>query len=188
MKNVFLSSVLCVLILPSFSQNQDTTVLKGESTFFISTDSVTGQQTLVASPKPGRPQPVIRVRGNLSLAVDHPLSFVEELIINLESDECEALRKRDQLALRRLWAKDFTIQQKQNKLVTNDNPLPSYLSFGRMIEKITVVDSATALVSGYEMYQEFTTGVNTSPRTIQKFFHAWTKQNGFWKLSTKTHE
>ena len=30
--------------------------------------------------------------------------------------------------------------------------------------------------------------INTSPRTIQKFFHAWTKQNGLWKLSTKKHE
>lgn len=188
MKAVMLSSILCVLILPSFSQKQDTTALTSASMFYISTDSVTRQQVLIASPQHGRQQPVIKVLGNLSLAVDRQLSFVEELIVNLESDECEALRKRDHLALRRLWAKDFTVQQKQNKLVTNDNPLPNYLSFGRMIEKISVVDSVTALTSGYEIYQEFTTGVNTTPCTIRKFFHAWTKQNGLWKLSTKTHD
>lgn len=186
-------AILIILALAidvsSFSQNADTTIFDSPSIFSIKTDSLTGMQTLALSPQPGQFPSSIAVRGNISIAVNlQKPSLLENQIVDLESEECGALQKRDRVALQRLWGRDFTLDTKQSQLVVSDTPLPNYLSFGRLIERITIIDSSTVFTSGYETFQEFKSGVTTTPLTIRKYFHAWTRPNGLWKLTTKMHQ
>ncbi len=114
------------------------------------------------------------------------MSAIEHEIGDLESRECGALKNRDTLALLNLWARDFTLEEKQNELVYERNGLKNYLSLSRMIEAITSMDSQTVMTSGYEMFREVREGWKIQPDSTRRFFHVWTKKNGAWKLTTKT--
>lgn len=112
------------------------------------------------------------------------LSAVEDKMTDLESEECSALKNRDTLTLIRIWARDFTQDGKQNKIVDNKNGLPNYLSLHRMIESIAEMDSNTVYISGDEVFREIKT-TEKSAEATRRFFHIWTRKNGIWKLTTK---
>ena len=113
------------------------------------------------------------------------LSAVEDKITDLESEECGALKNRDTMALVRIWARDFTQDGKQNKIVDSKNGLPNYLSLHRMTEFISEIDSNTVYTSGYEIFREIKATEKFEEERTRKYFHIWTRRNGMWKLTTK---
>jgi len=116
---------------------------------------------------------------------DLQMSKIENEITDLESRECGAVKKRDTLVLIRLWARDFTLDKKQNEVVYSKHALPNYMSLTRMIENLTVVDSSTVFTSGYEMFQEIKDDWKVEPPAKRNYSHTWTRRNGLWKLTTK---
>ncbi len=116
-------------------------------------------------------------------------SFVNTEIIErislLESQECEALRKRDSLRLMTLWTRDFTLDETQS-LVSSKGGIPYYTALYRMVEEITPIDSVTVITTGIEYQQQI--GDFHTEEQKKKFFHIWTKQYGIWRLSTKRLE
>jgi hypothetical protein len=111
---------------------------------------------------------------------------LENEIIDLESRECKALKERDPATLHQLWSRDFTLDNQQNKLVDSQNALPNYMSIGRMVEKIAVLDINMVTTSGTESYQQVKgSKIETNQR---KFFHTWTRRFGTWKLTTNSYQ
>lgn len=113
------------------------------------------------------------------------LTETETKIIDLESLECGAVKKRDNLALMGLWARDFTLDEKQDALVKSSNALPYYATLKRMIENITELDANTVVTSGYELCQKIKEGLEVETEHKQNFFHVWSRKNGQWKLTAK---
>ena len=127
-------------------------------------------------------------RGNITIAMTNfQLSPIENEIADLEGLECDALLKRDTAVLRRLWARDFTLDDPLNELVDGKNPLPYYVSYTRMVEKLTVIGDDMVYTSGKEFLQRLRTDGVVEDRVERKYFHAWTRKFGVWKLTTKRH-
>jgi hypothetical protein len=113
------------------------------------------------------------------------LSSIENKIMDLESAECGALRNRDTITLIKIWARDFTQDEKQNKVIESKDGLPNYLSLYRMAESITEIDSNTVYTSGYEVFREIKGTEKIEAERTRKYFHIWTRRSGLWKLTTK---
>ena len=113
------------------------------------------------------------------------LTETETKIIDLESLECGAVKKRDNLALMGLWARDFTLDEKQDALVKSSNALPYYATLKRMIENITELDANTVVTSEYELFQKVKEGLEVETEHRQNFFHVWSRKNRQWKLTAR---
>lgn len=113
------------------------------------------------------------------------ISSIERIIVDLESRECKALLKRDTVALRDLWTRDFTLNENLDKVIYEKSNLPYYIAIARMIEKLNVAGNL-AFTSGYEVVQQLSAHGKLEEPVKQSFFHTWTNRNGVWKLSTKT--
>ncbi|MBL0742986.1 nuclear transport factor 2 family protein [Chryseolinea lacunae] len=125
-------------------------------------------------------------KGNISIKTHGlSLSALETEITDLESRECDAVRKRDTLMLMRLWSRDFTLQEKQDEIINSKNGLPNYISLTRMIETITILDNNTVSTSGFELFREIRADRKSNPEETRKYFHIWTRKNDLWKLTTK---
>lgn len=148
MKKTIIIVTLAIVYLHAYSQQADSTLNNVSSFFFIKADSTTGLPILSARPQPDGRSPVIYNRGNISIvSAGLSLSAVENEIAELESQECNAVWKRDHAVLQRLWARDFTLDKKQNELVNSSNALPAYLSYSRIVERVTTIDSNTVFTS-----------------------------------------
>lgn len=66
------------------------------------------------------------------------LSPVETEFSDLESQECQALLKRDTASLKKIWARDFTLDEPTNKIQVGIL-IPYYTTLSRIIEDITVL-------------------------------------------------
>lgn len=67
------------------------------------------------------------------------LTEYENKILDLESRECKALQQRISITLIMLW-EDFTVDEKQDKLLPGKNGLPYYTILWWTIESITPKD------------------------------------------------
>lgn len=105
----------------------------------------------------------------------------------MEGLERHALMKRDLSALKNIWRGDFTLDDPQNEIVTDENPIPFYVSLGRMVENFYHADNAV-YTSGSEFFQKLNTSGKVEDRSEWKFFHTWTRAHGVWKLSIKSHK
>ena len=112
-------------------------------------------------------------------------SDIERVIVDLEARECKALLKRDTLALREIWTRDFTLDEAMDKVISEKNALPYYISVSRMIETFSAAGNLV-FTSGYEILQQLSPHGKLEDPVKQSFFHTWTNRNGIWKLSTKT--
>jgi hypothetical protein len=110
----------------------------------------------------------------------------EQEIADLEGRECKALKERDAAALKQLWSRDFTLDTQQNQLTDGQNAIPNYMSIGRMIENITILDANTISTSGTESSQQVKNG--KIENTQHTFFHTWMRKFGTWKLTTKSYQ
>lgn len=115
------------------------------------------------------------------------LTSIEEEILELESQECKALLKRDTAALKDIWLRDFTLEEPQNELHLGKNPIPYYVGIHRTIEKFIILEN-TIYLSGYENTGRLKGDGKVEAPIIQKFTHVWTKKPFRWKLLTKTYE
>jgi hypothetical protein len=163
-----------------------------------STDSITSGHSDTPDSRDSKSMFVLKVPGPTQIIVSKenivyystsPIaSHVEKEIAGLESRECTALKKRDGLTLSRLWLRDFSLDKKQNEIVTGNGSLANYLSLTRVIEKITVINSDLVYTSGYELFQELTNSPKLQPPARRTFFHSWKRENGAWKLTSKMLE
>lgn len=114
------------------------------------------------------------------------LTSIEEEILELESQECKALLKRDTTALKNIWLRDFTLDEPQNELYLGKNPIPYYVVIHRTIEKFIILDN-TIYLSGYENTGRLKSDGKVEAPIVQKFTHVWTKKQFKWKLLNKTY-
>jgi hypothetical protein len=112
---------------------------------------------------------------------------VERQIIGLESEECNALLKRDTATLKRIWARDYSLDEPANRLVLGRNPLPYYTVMKRIVENLAATDSVV-FTSGVELVQMIQVERKVNHVVKRRFFHTWRKTNFVWKLTTKVHE
>lgn len=110
-------------------------------------------------------------------------SVLENEVTDLELQESVALKQRDLGTLQRIWARDFTRDKQESRLVDGPSALPNYMSVARMINKITIIDSNTVSTSGTEYLQVVEEGKYLNKE--RQFFHTWTRRLAGWKLMTK---
>src|SRR5882672_9530002 len=136
MKATLLLLAAFLLNIHSYAQTADTINVINSKPRVFGFPSQESSSTLIKGPRSSDWWQVMS-KENISFKTNHlQLSAVENKITDLESEECGALKNRDTVALIRIWAKDFTQDGKQNKIVDSKNGLPNYLSLGRMIESI----------------------------------------------------
>lgn len=132
-------------------------------------------------------QKQIVVKGNIAFTTYNlQLSPVENEIADLEALECNALLKRDTAVLKKIWTRDFTLDDQLNELVNGQSILPYYSSYSRMVEKCTVMENLV-YTSGFEYVQTLKLHENLKDPIKRNYSHTWVRRYGVWKLSTKTH-
>lgn len=175
------------LTLQAFSQINDSTATKTNS-YQYSAPSNTYQTNSLSS-FTGAKQPRIIMRDNISFTT-YNLQFtpLENEILDLEVIESNALVKRDTAILKKLWARDFTADDKpENKILhVGGNPIPYYTVVSRLIEKFTYMGDIV-FTSGYEYSQKLRRDGSLEEMITVEFFHTWTRKYGMWKITTKTH-
>lgn len=117
---------------------------------------------------------------------------LEKLIRRLDRAEADALLNRDSIALRRIWAPDFTVNNPRNSITRGReevialirNGTIDYSSFTREIETI-LFHGNTIIVMGSEVL----TPVGRSPfagQTVhRRFTHFWMLRDGQWRLTAR---
>jgi hypothetical protein len=117
---------------------------------------------------------------------------VEASIRRLDGAEAEGLLRRDSVALRRIWASDFTVNNPRNSITRGSDAVVAlirngtidYSSFRRKIEAV-LFHGSTVIVMGSETI----TPVNKAPLAGQtvhrRFTHFWMERNGEWRLSAR---
>ena len=182
MKTIQIVLPAFLLSICSYAQTADTAMVINSRPHVFGSPSTT--TSLNASHSSGWWQ--IVGRENVSFKTSKfQLSSIENKIMDLESEECGALRNRDTLTLIKIWARDFTQDGKQNKVVESKDGLPNYLSLHRMLESIAEMDSNTVYTSGYEVFREIKGTEKIEAERTRKYFHIWTRRHGLWKLTTK---
>ncbi len=115
------------------------------------------------------------------------LTPIEEELAQVESREIRALLERDTTVLKTIWLQDFTLDEPHNKVHHDQNPLPHYLSLGRRIEQITIVDDF-AYVLGFEYAVRVNLDGNVDTQIMRNYSHMWKKEFFTWSLTTKTYD
>ena len=117
---------------------------------------------------------------------------LETLIRRLDRAEAQGLLHRDSTALRRLWARDFTVNNPRNSITRGSdevvglirNGTIDYSSFVRNIETI-LFHGSTVIVMGSETI----TPVHKAPfagQTVRRrFTHFWMHRDGEWRLTAR---
>jgi len=117
---------------------------------------------------------------------------LEAVIRRLDAQEADALLHRDSVALRRLWAPDFTVNNPRNNITRGSdavialirNGIIDYSTFRREIEAILFHGSTVIVMGG-----ETLTPVNKSPFAGQtlhrRFTHFWMLRDGEWRLTAR---
>jgi ketosteroid isomerase-like protein len=119
-------------------------------------------------------------------------SSVEREIRKLDAAEAQGLLHRDSSALRRIWARDFTVNNPRNSITRGSEEVVSlirngtidYSSFVREIETI-LFHGNTVIIMGSETIKP----INKAPfagQTVQRrFTHFWMKRDGKWRLTAR---
>ncbi|MFL5449872.1 MAG: nuclear transport factor 2 family protein [Gemmatimonadales bacterium] len=117
---------------------------------------------------------------------------LETLIRRLDGAEAHGLLHRDSTALRRLWARDFTVNNPRNSITRGSDEVVAlirdgtidYSSFSRDVETI-LFHGNTVIVMGAETV----TPVNNAPFAGQalrrRFTHFWMRRDGEWRLTAR---
>lgn len=117
---------------------------------------------------------------------------LEAVIRRLDAAEAQGLLRRDSTALRRIWARDFTVNNPRNSITRGAeevialirNGTIDYSSFARDIEAI-LFHGDVVIVMGSETI----TPVNKAPfagQTLRRrFTHFWMRRDGEWRLTAR---
>lgn len=117
---------------------------------------------------------------------------LEAHIRRMDAAEAAGLLHRDSIALKKIWARDFTVNNPRNSITRGSeevvalirNGTIDYSSFIREIETI-LFHGNTVIVMGSETI----TPVNKSPfagQTVRRrFTHFWMRRDGEWRLTAR---
>jgi ketosteroid isomerase-like protein len=117
---------------------------------------------------------------------------LEALIRRLDHAEAQGLLRRDSTALRRIWARDFTVNNPRNSITRGSDEVVAlirngtidYSTFARDIETI-LFHGNTVIVMGSETI----TPVHKAPfagQTVRRrFTHFWMRRAGEWRLTAR---
>jgi hypothetical protein len=117
---------------------------------------------------------------------------LEALIRRLDAAEAQGLLHRDSTALRRIWARDFTVNNPRNSITRGAeevvalirNGTIDYSTFVRDIETILFHENVVVVMGA-----ETITPVNRAPyagQTVRRrFTHFWMRRSGEWRLTAR---
>lgn len=117
---------------------------------------------------------------------------LEALIRRLDAAEAQGLLHRDSTALRRIWARDFTVNNPRNSITRGadgivaliGNGTIDYSTFVRDIETILFHENVVVVMGA-----ETITPVNEAPyagQTVRRrFTHFWMRRDGEWRLTAR---
>jgi hypothetical protein len=110
----------------------------------------------------------------------------------VEAAEAQGLLHRDSTALRRIWARDFTVNNPRNSITSGAhgvvalirNGTIDYSTFSRDIETILFHENVVIVMGA-----ETITPVNKAPyagQTVRRrFAHFWMRRDGEWRLTAR---
>ncbi|MBL7843712.1 MAG: nuclear transport factor 2 family protein [Cyclobacteriaceae bacterium] len=176
--------IICTALLSkaqAFGQGPDSIFLSGPTSFKTLT---TTRLSNVIGEKQKR---WIKIDDVVVETSNIALTPVEETLAKAESVEIRALLKRDTVALKRIWLRDFTLDELHSKVQHDPNPLPHYLSLNRRIEKILITGDH-AYVSGIEYAVQVKEGNSVDTQVARKYTHLWIKELFGWRLATKNYD
>lgn len=117
---------------------------------------------------------------------------LETLIRRLDRAEAEGLLNRDSVALRRIWAQDFTVNNPRNSITRGSeevialirNGTIDYSSFTREIETI-LFHGNTIIVMGSEVITPVRKAPFAGQTVRRRFTHFWMLRDGQWRLTAR---
>lgn len=117
---------------------------------------------------------------------------LEVVIRQLDHAEAQGLLRRDSTALRRIWARDFTVNNPRNRITRGSEEVIALIRNGSIDYSSFVRDIETILFHGdavIVMGAETITPVNRAPfagQTVRRrFTHFWMRQSGEWRLTAR---
>jgi ketosteroid isomerase-like protein len=133
---------------------------------------------------------LLRVSG--ALAQSSAQDSLEALIRRLDHAEAQGLLRRDSTALRRIWARDFTVNNPRNSITRGAEAVVALIRNGTIDYSSFVRDIETILFHGdvvIVMGSETITPVNKAPLAGQtvhrRFTHFWMRRSGEWRLTAR---
>jgi len=113
---------------------------------------------------------------------------IETTIKKLEQAEVQAVLTKDTVSLKRLWDKDYIVNNPENKIiVATPNPVDPpvmqkvRLSFTRDVEKI-LINGDIAISMGSELVVAVGDGQTPGQTIKRRYTNIWMNKNGSWKL------
>jgi hypothetical protein len=98
---------------------------------------------------------------------------LEALIRRLDRAEAEGLRNRDSVALRRIWARDFTVNNPRNSITRGSE------------EVIALIRNGTIDYSSSEVITPVRKAPFAGQTVRRRFTHFWMLRDGQWRLTAR---
>jgi len=135
---------------------------------------------------------LVLVHVDNALAQSAAHDSLEALIRRLDYDEAQGLLQRDSTALRRIWARDFTVNNPRNSITRGSEEVVALIRNGTIDYSSFVRDIETILFHGdvvIVMGAETITPVRKAPfagQTVRRrFTHFWMRRDGEWRLTAR---
>jgi ketosteroid isomerase-like protein len=113
---------------------------------------------------------------------------IETEIKNLEQNEARAVLDKDTVTLKKLWDKDYVVNNPENKIVlakpnSVDRPVlqRQRTSFTREVENI-IINGNVAIAMGKETVVSMEDPSKTGQTVERRYTNIWMKKDGSWKL------
>jgi ketosteroid isomerase-like protein len=113
----------------------------------------------------------------------------EDVIRQLEEQECQAVLNQDLAALKHLWAEEFIVNNPQNQISMSrgdvlalvQRGLIRYATFQRRIESIRI-NADIAIVMGAEIVEPIGDAPRAGGAVERRFTNIWRKQDTSWHM------
>lgn len=116
---------------------------------------------------------------------------IETEIRKLEQTEVDAVVNKDTVALKKLWDKDYIVNNPDNKIVlaksnSVDRPVlqRQKVSFTRVVENI-LINGDIAISMGKENVVATDEASNAVQKITRRYTNIWMKKDGTWKLAAR---
>ncbi|MBS1759371.1 MAG: nuclear transport factor 2 family protein [Bacteroidetes bacterium] len=113
---------------------------------------------------------------------------VETEIRNLEQTEVQAVLHKDTMTLKKLWDKDYIVNNPENKIILAEQnsinrPVlqKQRTDFSREVEKI-LLNGDIAISMGKEIVTSMTDSSKSEKTIVRRYTNIWMKKDGLWKL------
>ncbi len=113
---------------------------------------------------------------------------VETEIRNLEQTEVQAVLHKDTMTLKKLWDKDYIVNNPENKIILAEQnsinrPVlqKQRTDFSREVEKI-LLNGNIAISMGKEIVTSMTDSSKSEKTIVRRYTNIWMKKDGLWKL------